>query len=273
MGVNDIFQEVPLDQIVSLADRGDVGACVKVGYRYLHGHAATRDERKAVEYFKKAGSRSAPAMAWLYFIEIACRKKPYAACDGLAKLRTVAATGDATAKTLLGRCYQLGFGGLAKSTDAAEKLYSLAAGEFARAQTHLAEVQIEQHKYAEAIPLLESAIKAGDTRAMRVLAFVYTKKRKTKDRIHTAASLLRQAAKAGDCAAHHELGLVYQNGLCTVSAKPERAFTLFRRSAVTGYRPAQLASAIAYGRGMGTLPSGDAARYWAKRYFASQLQR
>jgi TPR repeat protein len=108
---------------------------------------------------------------------------------------------------------------------------------------------------------------------MRVLAFVYTTKRKTKDRIHTAASLLRQAAKAGDCAAHHELGLVYQNGLGTVSAKPERAFTLFRRSAVTGYRPAQLASAIAYGRGMGTLPSGDAARYWAKRYFASQLQR
>ncbi|HSB14251.1 MAG TPA: SEL1-like repeat protein, partial [Bryobacteraceae bacterium] len=63
----------------TLADRGDAAACVKAGYRYLHGVAAKRDERKAAEYFRKAGPRVPSAVAWLCFMEVACRKKPFPA--------------------------------------------------------------------------------------------------------------------------------------------------------------------------------------------------
>ena len=104
MGVNDIFQAIPFDQLVSLADRGDAGACVTVGYRYLHGLTANRDERQATQYFQKAGPSTA-AVAWLNFMAIACRKKPPATGGALANLKVLADAGDATAKTLLGRCY------------------------------------------------------------------------------------------------------------------------------------------------------------------------
>lgn len=257
---NAIFLNVPLESDRAAAEKGNVTANIRLGYRYLSGSAGSIDRAKASLYFSRVAAQSLAASAWHGYAMATARDSNGA--DGIKLIRRAADEKDPVAMTLLGQLQHHGKG-VPQDKKSAKEAYQ-AAGNFAVAQRALGELSLESDNPADrsqALPSFLSAAAMGDTTSMVHLAAMYSRGDGVPQDYPKAAEWLSRAQNRGDPVATYQRGLMYQKGL-GIQKSRALAASLFQRSALTGYPPAQAALGMCYAAGSGVKKDLDLAMLW-----------
>ena len=260
---NAIFLPASLSADRALAQRGDVTASIRLGYRFLTGTAGTIDPVQAYQLFSSVATKSPAAAAWMGFVAATAPELAGKGVDAVGLVRQASNSGDRVGAALLGRLYHHG-NGVPQDMNVAKQLYVNAAPNFALAQRYLAELYLESPNpgdHAKALPFVLTGQAVGDTGSMVLLSVMYTRgDGVTKD--YTAASRwLEIAAQRQDPVAMYQRGLLYARGHGPQKSY-EMAAELFQRAASAGYAPAQAALGVCYATGRGVQRDRNQAIRW-----------
>jgi TPR repeat protein len=153
--------------------------------------------------------------------------------------------------------------GLPQDHDAAKELFAAATG-FALAQTYLGQSYLRSKTAigdARAAALFEEASAKGEPEAMVELAWLYAKGKGVPREPATAVRWLTQAAAWGNPVSIFQKGYFYRHVWGRLN-NPQKAISLYLRSATAGYVPAQYAPGMCYAKGLGIQKDINQAINW-----------
>lgn len=205
MGSQGLAQQgaIPLDQLQTAAQSGQMNAQTQLGLRHLRGDGVPQDFALAAEWFAAS-----------------------------------AAQGDANAQNLLARLYSDGLG-VAQDDATAIGLFEQAA--ISGNPQHLSDLarvlERDDSTLPRAVALYERAAKNGDKIALVSLGTLYQSGRGVTQDFEKARGLYTQAASLGSGRALNNLGLIYARGEGTEQDYP-RAADLFAQAGEMGIKEA-----------------------------------
>lgn len=126
----------------------------------------------------------------------------------------------------------------------------------------------ETKHYRDALPYLQKAAEAGDTKAQLYVGNMYREGLGVKKDYAKTIPWFEKAANAGDARAQTYLGIAYSEGL-GVEPDYEKAAQWFLKAAEQNHGPAQTLVGVMYYKGMGVEQSFPEAKKWLEKASAN----
>ena len=257
------------DNILELANEGDVFAQTNAAWGYREGYGTAVDDLEAVKWVQKAakqGYASAQCnLGWMYEYGRGVEQSYEKAVEWYLK---AAEQGNARAQYNLGLMYDNGTG-VEQSDEKAAGWYLKAAEQgFARAQYNLGLMYLNgtgvERSYEKAREWWQKAAEQGNARAQYNLGLMYDNGTGVEQSDEKAAGWYLKAAEQGFARAQYNLGCMYDNGT-GVEQSDEKAAEWYLKAAEQGFARAQYNLGNMYYTGTGVEQSyAKAAEWWQK---------
>ena len=254
------------DNILELANEGDVFAQTNAAWGYENGYGTAADDYEAVKWYQKAAeqgyARAQCNLGDMYFYGTGVEQSYEKAVEWYLK---AAEQGYADAQYNLGDMYEYGIG-VERSYEKAVEWYRKAAEQGdARAQCDLGNMYfygrgVEQ-SYEKAVEWYLKAAEQGDASAQNDLGEMYYNGTGVEQSYEKAAGWYLKAAEQGDNCAQYNLGCMYRDGT-GVEQSYEKALEWYQKAAEQGYARAQCNLGFMYEYGHGVEQSDEKAVEW-----------
>jgi TPR repeat protein len=241
------------DALVTLANNGDALAQCELGLRYYKGDNILQNYKQAYEWFMKAANQNdAEAIYYIGMIYLwgkagQKRSNPKA----LRWLLKSAEMGYDVAQLQVGALRESGRGKKADVIEAGNWYLKAAENGNAEAQYIMGEILSSgndpHYEYAEL--LLLSSAEQNNTKAQRLLAYLYTEGAGYSRNLKEAYKWTKRAAENWDKAAFCSLGILYQYGK-GVQKNYEKAFYWYKMAADMNLPEGQYHLGIMYQEGL-----------------------
>ena len=257
------------DNILELANEGDVFAQTNVAWGYGEGYGTAVDDLEAVKWVQKAAkqgyARAQCNLGWMYEYGRGVERSYEKAVEWYRK---AAEQGNASAQYNLGLMYRCGRGVEQSDEKAAEWVLKAAEQGDAHAQNNLGEMYengtgVEQ-SYEKAVEWYLKAAEQGLARAQNNLGHMYYNGRGVEQSDEKAAEWVLKAAEQGYARAQNHLGVMYYTGT-DVEQSYEKAAEWYRKAAEQGFAWAQYNLGLMYDNGRGVEQSDEKAREWYRK--------
>ena len=254
------------DNILELANEGDVFAQTNAAWGYENGYGTAADDYEAVKWYQKAAeqgyARAQCNLGDMYFYGTGVEQSYEKAVEWYLK---AAEQGYADAQYNLGDMYEYGIG-VERSYEKAVEWYRKAAEQGdARAQCDLGNMYfygrgVEQ-SYEKAVEWYLKAAEQGDASAQNDLGEMYYNGTGVEQSYEKAAGWYLKAAEQGDNCAQYNLGCMYRDGT-GVEQSYEKALEWYLKAAEQGAADAQCNLGFMYEYGHGVEQSDEKAVEW-----------
>lgn len=255
-----IFKNQPLispedQQVIAKAEQGDADAQVKLGLKYQNGDGVEKNDKVAVEWYRKAadqGNSDAQAnLGGMYQDGTGVEKNNEQA---VFWYRKSADQGNASGENLLG---------VMSVIEADPKIKK---AEIKKDDKEVAAKLREEADilFKEAISWFRKSADQGNSEAQLNLGVMYQKGFGIEKNNEQAVSWFRKSAEQGNSDAQLNLGAMYQYG-DGVDKSNEQAVSWYRKSAEQDNRDAQVSLGVMYQNGDGVEQSNDNALFWYQK--------
>ena len=254
------------DNILELANEGDVFAQASAAWGYREGYGTAVDHVEAVKWVRKAAeqgfARAQYDLGLMYEFGRGVERSYEKAVEWYQK---AAEQGAASAQGLLGEMYYYGRGVEQSDVKAAEWVLKAAEQGFASAQNDLGVMYengtgVEQ-SYEKAVEWYLKAAEQGLADAQCNLGAMYEDGRGVEQSYEKAREWVLKAAEQGLARAQYDLGYMYEKGH-GVERSYEKAVEWFLKAAEQGNDCAQSNLGVMYEFGRGVEQSYAKARDW-----------
>ena len=254
------------DNILELANEGDVFAQASAAWGYREGYGTAVDHVEAVKWVRKAAeqgfARAQYDLGLMYEFGRGVERSYEKAVEWYLK---AAEQGAASAQGLLGEMYYYGRGVEQSDVKAAEWVLKVAEQGLAMAQNILGVMYANgtgvTRSYEKAAEWVLKAAKQGYARAQYNLGRMYDNGTGVEQSYEKAREWYQKAAKQGYARAQYNLGHMYDNGT-GVAQSYEKAAEWYLKAAEQGLADAQCNLGAMYEDGRGVKQSYEKAVEW-----------
>jgi TPR repeat protein len=255
-----IFKNQPLtpaedSQLIAKAEQGDADAQVKLGLKYQNGDGVEKNDKVAVEWYRKAadqGNSDAQAnLGVMYQNGTGIEKSNEQA---IFWYRKSAEQGNASGENLLGVIFFIEADPKIKEAETKKDDNEVAVK--LREEADLL--------FKEAVSWFRKSSDQGNAQAQLNLGLMYQKGVGTEKNDLEAVSWYRKSADQGNSDAQLNLGAMYQNG-AGVEKSNEQAVSWYRKSAEQDNRDAQVSLGVMYQNGEGVEQNDEKALFWYEK--------
>lgn len=255
-----IFKNQPLtpaedSQLIAKAEQGDAGAQVKLGLRYQNGDGVEKNDKVAVEWYRKAADQgNSDAQVNLGVM--------YQNGTGIEKsneqavfwYRKSAEQGNPSGQNLLAVMFVIEADPKIKEAETKKDVKEIAA------KLH----EEADHLFKEAVSWFRKSADQGNAQAQLNLGLMYQKGVGTEQNNEQAVSWFRKSAEQDNSDAQLNLGAMYQNG-AGVEKSNEEAVSWYLKSAAQDNTDAQVSLGVMYQNGEGVEQSDEKALFWYQK--------
>ena len=264
---------VDLENLLPLADQGDVKAQRSLAERYRKGDGVPQDDRESAKWYRRAAEQGCiEAQSYLGVMYEGGRGIRQNHVRAVKWFERAAEQGDCFAQYDLGIMYERGRGVQQSDKEAAKWFRSSAEQGHADAQFNLGVLFTEGRGVpqddVEAVKSFSPAAEQGHASAQYNLGIMYQEGRGLPRDDAEAAKWYLRAAEQGHHASQNRLGWKYREGR-GVPADSEEALKWFRRAAEQGFASAQFALCGMYWQGDDVSKDSAQAYFWCKLAAAS----
>ena len=254
------------DNILELANEGDVFAQTNVAWGYGEGYGTAVDDLEAVKWVQKAAkqgyARAQCNLGWMYEYGRGVERSYEKAVEWYRK---AAEQGNASAQYNLGLMYDNGTGVEQSDEKAAEWYLKAAEQGDAHAQCNLGFMYLNgtgvERSYEKAREWWQKAADQGDADAQCNLGAMYENGTGVEQSYEKAREWVQKAAEQGLARAQNRLAIMYEHGT-GVEQSYEKAREWYLKAAEQGYAGAQYNLGCMYAFGTGVEQSYEKAAEW-----------